>query len=234
VSADVPAERQPDPVADALRMRASDADREKVAGILREAYAEGRLSRVEHEERLDEAYQATTYGDLVTVMRDLPVPPGTLAIPTANNLTPRSSAPGRPGGTGTDGGLVVAPGLAGQGDTSFVAIFGGFERKGPWTVPAEGSALCVFGGGELDFTEAVLTAQETVLTVICLFGGMEITVPEGMVVRSEVVGIFGGTEVPKDSGEPGAPVLVIKGAAIFGGVEIHRPKRPKKWTITRS
>ncbi len=54
-----------------------------------------------------------------------------------------------------------------------------------------------------------------------------------MAVRSEVVGIFGGTEVPRDSVDPNAPVLVVKGAAIFGGVEIHRPKKPKKWGITK-
>ena len=233
MSSDLPAERQPDPVADALRMRASDADREKVADVLREAYAEGRLTRVEHEERLAETYQAMTYGELIPVMRDLPVPPGTLAIPTANDIRPGSSTPPSTGGTRTDGGFLVNTGLTGQGDTSLVAIFGGFERKGSWTVPAESSALCIFGGGELDLTEAVLTAQETVITAVCLFGGLEITVPEGMNVRNEVVGIFGGSEVPKDSGEPGAPVLVVKGAAIFGGVEIHRPKKPKKWTITK-
>lgn len=213
-------------------MRASDADREKVAGVLREAYAEGRLTAVEHQERLEEAYRAQTYGDLIPVMRDLPVPPGTLAVPTANGLAPTPvSVPAR---STTGSGMTLDPSRWGQGDSSLVAIFGAFERKGSWTVPAEASALCIFGGGELDFTEAVLTAQETVITVVCLFGGMEITVPEGMVVRSEVVGIFGGTEVPRDAGDAGAPVLVIKGAAIFGGVEIHRPKKPKKWTITRS
>ena len=34
MSANVPAEQGPDPVAEALRLRASDADREKVAGVL--------------------------------------------------------------------------------------------------------------------------------------------------------------------------------------------------------
>jgi hypothetical protein len=232
VSTNLPAEQGPDPVADALRMRASDADREKVASILRDAYVEGRLTAVEHEERLAETYRAMTYGELVPVMRDLPVPPGTLAIPAANGVTAVPDAAPPPGGTRTDGGILVNTGLTGQGDTSLVAIFGGFERKGSWTVPAESAALCIFGGGELDLTEAVLTAQETVLTAVCLFGGLEITVPEGMVVRSEVVGIFGGTEVPQDSGAPGAPVLVVKGAAIFGGIEIHRPKKPKKWRIS--
>ena len=233
MSPNVPAEQGPDPVAEALRMRASDADREKVASVLRDAYVEGRLTPVEHEERLAEVYKAMTYGELIPVMRDLPVPPGTLAVPTANSLQvtppPGATVPA----TRTDAGIVVNSALSGMGDNSLVAIFGGFERKGGWTVPSELSALCIFGGGELDLTEAVLTGQETVMTAVCLFGGLEITVPDGMVVRSEVVGIFGGAEVPSDSGAPGAPVLVVKGAAIFGGVEIHRPKKPKKWTITK-
>lgn len=232
MSANLPAEQGPDPVADALRMRASDADREKVASILRDAYVEGRLTAVEHEERIAEVYRAMTYGELIPVMRDLPVPPGTLAVPTANSMHVSPPAGSSVPATRTDAGIVVNSAMAGMGDNSLVAIFGGFERKGGWTVPAELSALCIFGGGELDLTAAVLTGQETVITAVCLFGGLEITVPEGMSVRSEVVGIFGGTEVPSDSAAPGAPVLVVKGAAIFGGIEIHRPKKPKKWGIT--
>jgi hypothetical protein len=233
VSPNLPAEQQPDPVAEALRMRASDADREKVASVLRDAYVEGRLTPIEHEERLAEVYRAATYGDLIPVMRDLPVPPGTLALPTANGIQVAPTGHPSTPAVRSDAGIVVNTGLAGMGDNSLVAIFGGFERKGGWTVPPEVSALCIFGGGELDLTEAVLTSQETVITAVCLFGGLEITVPDGMTVRSEVVGIFGGTEVPSDSGQPGAPVLVVKGAAIFGGIEIHRPKKPKKWGITK-
>lgn len=41
-----------------MRMRASDADREKVASSLRNAYAEGRLSLAEHEERLIDVMRA--------------------------------------------------------------------------------------------------------------------------------------------------------------------------------
>lgn len=234
MSAQLPAEQGPDPVAEALRLRASDADREKVAGVLREAYVEGRLTQVEHEERLAEVYRATTYGELIPVMRDLPVPPGTLAVPTANSLQAAPMGTPTVPATRTDAGIVVNSALAGMGDTSLVAIFGGFERKGGWTVPAELSATCIFGGGELDLTEALLTGQETVITAVCLFGGLEITVPDGMAVRSEVVGIFGGTEVPSDSGAPGAPTLVVKGAAIFGGIEIHRPKKPRNRGISKS
>ncbi len=213
-------------------MRASDADRERVAGILREAYAEGRLTAVEHEERLSEAYRATTYAELAPVLRDLPVPPGTIAVPTSSGIsvTPAPD-PARPT-------RVVRTDLANQGDTSLVAIFGAFERKGSWTAPPELSAVCVFGGGELDFTGATFTSSETVVTAICLFGGLEMTVPHGVIVRSEAFGVFGSAEVPHDevdggAGEPGAPVLVVKGAAIFGGISIRRPKERKRWGISR-
>ncbi len=219
---DPPDGASPDPVADALRMRASDADRERVAGILRDAYAEGRLTAVEHEERLSEVYRAATYGELVPVLRDLPVPPGTLAVPASRGveLTPSASP--------ADSGLRIFADRTIQGDNSLVAIFGAFQRRGQWAVPADLTAVCIFGGGELDLTEAVLTSQETTITATCIFGGLEITVPVGMAVRCEAVGIFGGSEVPSDATPPGAPLLVIKGAAIFGGIEVKRPKRPKR------
>jgi hypothetical protein len=229
MSSDLPAERTPDPVADALRMRASDADRERVAGLLRDAYVEGRLSQVEHEERLAETYRATTYGELVPVLHDLPVPPGTLSVPVNGGISVV-----RPPSAGPDASLVIRPDLAGQGDTSLVAIFGGFERKGAWPVPPEMSTLCIFGGGQMDLSQAILTSRETVVTAICLFGGLEITVPEGISVRSEAIGIFGGVDAPSEVMDPNAPTLVIKGAAIFGGISVRRPKGPKQWGIAKA
>jgi 8-oxo-dGTP pyrophosphatase MutT (NUDIX family) len=207
-----------DPVADALRMRASDADREKVAAILRDAYAEGRLTRDEYDERLTACFSAATYGDLVPVLAHLPVPPGTIAIPTP------ASAPDAKGTTTP----VLSFGSSTSSDTAGIAIFGAMSRKGAWVVPEQFNATCIFGGGELDFTEAQLTSRETVINGVCLFGGLEITVPEGIAIRNEAVGIFGGVELPPVIPLPAdAPVLIIKGAAIFGGIEVKRPKPPK-------
>jgi hypothetical protein len=216
---DEPAE-QPDPVADALRMRASDADREKIAGILRDGYADGRLSHPEYDERLTAVYQAATYADLIPIVADLPVPPGTLAVPASNGVV-------LPVGTSTSS-PAMRLGLPVSSDTSVVAIFSEANRAGAWTVPAEFSSTCVFGGSKLDFTEAILTSRETILTSVCIFGGLEIVIPEGMAVRNEAVGIFGGVEVPGTAVQPGAPLLVIKGAAIFGGIEVKYPKTSKK------
>ena len=65
-------------------LRASDADRERVAERLRDAAAEGRILAHELEERLATALRARTYGELDSVVGDLP---GSTAIPR-----PRSRA----------------------------------------------------------------------------------------------------------------------------------------------
>jgi Domain of unknown function (DUF1707) len=54
-------------------LRASDADREQVAELLRQATAEGRLGEDELEERLDALYAARTYGVLHALIIDIPV-----------------------------------------------------------------------------------------------------------------------------------------------------------------
>jgi hypothetical protein len=70
------------------RARASDADREHVIGVLREAFAEGRLTAEEHSARVGQAYAARTYAELATVSADLP------AGPSAHRPAPSSSSPG--------------------------------------------------------------------------------------------------------------------------------------------
>ena len=65
------------------KLRAADADRDRVAGFLNTAYTEGRLSRDEYDARLDSALSARTYADLDLVVADLPVVAATVATPAA-------------------------------------------------------------------------------------------------------------------------------------------------------
>ncbi|MBK3627994.1 DUF1707 domain-containing protein, partial [Streptomyces sp. MBT49] len=53
-------------------LRASDADRDRVADILRDALAEGRLTADEHAERVEGVLAAKTVGELEVFVRDLP------------------------------------------------------------------------------------------------------------------------------------------------------------------
>jgi uncharacterized protein DUF1707 len=54
------------------RIRASDADRDRVASLLREHHAAGRLTAEEFHERMDSALEAKTLGELDELMTDLP------------------------------------------------------------------------------------------------------------------------------------------------------------------
>ena len=65
------------------RIRAADADRDRVAGILGTAYTEGRLSKDEYDARLHAALSARTYGDLDQVVNDLPAPQAPPVTPVA-------------------------------------------------------------------------------------------------------------------------------------------------------
>ena len=75
------------------RVRASDADREHVIGVLREAFAEGRLTTGEHIARVGQAYTARTYAELATLSADLPAgpsasPPAPWSSTSAAGLAP--------------------------------------------------------------------------------------------------------------------------------------------------
>jgi Domain of unknown function (DUF1707)/Domain of unknown function (DUF4190) len=71
------------------RVRASDADREHIIGVLREAFAEGRLTAEEHIARVGQAYAARTYAELATVSADLPA--GSSASPPARRFSTPSA-----------------------------------------------------------------------------------------------------------------------------------------------
>ena len=59
-------------------MRAATADRERTVDVLKAAFAEGRLTQDEFEERAGQAFSARTYAELAEITADLPV--GSLGI----------------------------------------------------------------------------------------------------------------------------------------------------------
>jgi hypothetical protein len=68
-------------------MRASDADREVVRGVLADAYADGRLTREEYDERLSTLYESRTLGQLPALVTDLepldgPAPAPAVPVPS--------------------------------------------------------------------------------------------------------------------------------------------------------
>ncbi|MGW5153970.1 DUF1707 SHOCT-like domain-containing protein [Nonomuraea wenchangensis] len=59
-------------MANSPEMRASDGDRDRVAAVLREHTAQGRITMDEFNERLEQLYKSKTYGELARLTADLP------------------------------------------------------------------------------------------------------------------------------------------------------------------
>jgi len=88
-------------------MRASDADRERVATLLREHHAEGRLTAEEFGDRVDRTFTAKTIGELDALLADLPGI-DLYRLPAAG-IRPAPPGARRPG----SGGGAIAPRSAG-------------------------------------------------------------------------------------------------------------------------
>jgi hypothetical protein len=56
-------------------MRAADADRERALDVLKAGFAEGRLTKGEYDNRAARVYAARTYGELGSLVADLPTGP---------------------------------------------------------------------------------------------------------------------------------------------------------------
>ncbi|QNE19012.1 DUF1707 domain-containing protein [Kribbella qitaiheensis] len=74
--------------------RFTETDREKIAGRLRDAFADGRLDQPEFSSRLDQLYAVQTYGELEPLVRDLP-PVRTYQTPANVQDVAPAPAPGQ-------------------------------------------------------------------------------------------------------------------------------------------
>ncbi|WP_240135614.1 DUF1707 domain-containing protein [Streptomyces sp. MUM 178J] len=197
-------------------MRASDAERERVAERLRDAVAEGRLDMEEFEERLDAAYKARTHGDLEPLVRDLP------ALAGAGGAQPAPSGDRSPGGWARRIGGTATSRMA-------FACCGGFGRKGGWTVGRRFTAFTLMGGGELDLRDARFEDREVVIRCFSIMGGVHVVVPPDLNVDVTGIGFMGGfgeSGSVEAAPDPAAPRVTVTGFALMGGVGVER-KRTK-------
>jgi hypothetical protein len=190
-------------------MRASDADRERVAAVLRAAAAEGRIELDELDERLGAVYAARTYAELEPITRDLPAQGEQPVAIVQSAAAPPGERSDRFGGAPTSGGAF--------------ALMSGFERKGRWVVPRVFRAGALMGGGEIDLREARFAEETVTIHAWTFMGGIEIIVPEDAEVHVVGLGIMGGFDHRATGvGEPGAPTIIVKGLAVMGGVSVER------------
>ncbi len=102
-------------------------------------------------------------------------------------------------------------------------IFSGAKQRVIHQVFRGGHINCIFGGSELDLTQATLADGVSELEVNTIFGGVTLIVPADWKVQLKMTSIMGGfadkRSYIKESPDS-SKMLIIKGSTIFGGGEI--------------
>jgi hypothetical protein len=172
---------------------ASDAERERVALVLRDAAAEGRLTLEELSDRVAAAYSSRTSTELDALTGDLPKLATVTALPERRSHT-----------------------------RWVVAVMSGARRKGRWRPSSHCVAIAVMGGCRLDLRDAEITGPRLDITALSVMGGVTIVVPEGIEVDVSGLSVMGGKDVriADVPPRPGTPVIRVRALSMMGGVTV--------------
>ncbi|WP_193374026.1 DUF1707 SHOCT-like domain-containing protein [Nocardiopsis salina] len=191
-------------------MRVSDADRDQVAAVLREAAAEGRITLGELDDRLERTYASQVYADLDPLVADLPhTVSGSHGAAPAPNPAP------------------AGPAAAGNGEPLIINAKGdSIVRKGEWEVPSRVEINNRWGSCRIDLREARLTSPVTEIRIDASAGSGDIILPEGATAHVDVdAAWFGSLKNQVDTvRRHGVPHFVITGEAKGGELRVRYKK----------
>ena len=192
----MPADRPPGPGSSPgppPELRASDADRDRVVDVLREAAADGRLTPEELDERLGLALSARTFGELAPLTADLDAERGaaglTAQAPDVIRINPR---------------------------------YGAAERTGSWLVPRRLKLRPKWSRVSLDFTGAVITHEALDIVMNMRGGALILVIGPGMTVDADRLSVRYGHVDVHASRDPAAPVsfrIHLRGWMRYGKIE---------------
>jgi hypothetical protein len=190
-------------------LRASHADRDQVAELLRVAAGDGRISPEELDDRLERALTARTYAELAPLTADLPATPGAAVLPPGASVV-----------TATPKDLVR------------IHVHGSCARRdGGWVVPKELDVKVIGGSVTLDFTEAVITQPLLRITAEVRGGGLRLITRPGIVVEADDISQHGGSVTLPEPPGPGVPVQLrveIAGSVHGAGITAGPPPPPRQ------
>lgn len=179
-------------------VRASDADRERVAEALRAALGEGRLEIDEFSDRLTQLYETRTYGELRGLLSDLPAE----AVEQAVEPAPAEEI--RIGRRGTR-----------------------LERSGVWSVPRRLLVENVAGPVQLDFSAARIAGSVVDVELDVRYGPTTLILPPGATADISEVDVRWSsvrTRVPSDRA-PGAVHFRVTGRQVAAPLRVRYPSR---------
>ena len=104
-----------------------------------------------------------------------------------------------------------------------VSVFGGVKKTILSKDFKGGEIVNIFGGAELDFTQADINGR-VIIDITQIFGGTKIIVPSHWQVVSDLAAVFAGVDdkrIRTTAAPNSEKILVLKGVSIFAGVDIR-------------
>ncbi len=199
-------------------LRCSDSDRELVADVLGRAFAEGRITFEEHDERINGAYAARTFAELDILTADLvaptsrmiPAPPTTPHTPERRFTAPTPS---------------MGPVLR-NSTTVLTTLKPGY----PLHVPQETSLVVILGDAKIDLVNATFDSDLVRINLNVLMGDVKIRVPDGIHIVSALSNIMSDFKTSNLPTGPSSVTVELHGTMVMGNVKVLGPGgRPGKY-----
>ncbi len=185
------------------RWLASDEDRERALGALRQALVDGRLTTEQHSERVSKALAAQYVAELDELTVDIP--------PAERLPDPRAGSALVPAGKQRTHGILRSVSLRPRGE-----------------VPHQLRSWAVGGNAEIDLRNAVIPAEGLGVRVWAYLGEVTVVVPPNVQVALVATPLLGRVEQSIHSAPPTAPTVRIRALALFGDINVRteNPSRP--------
>jgi uncharacterized protein DUF1707 len=169
-------------------LRASDADRDQVIGLLRAAVTDGRLDPAEFDERMGAALAARTIDALTPLTADLIATPG------------------------GDGALTLPPAATPAAELVTIKEKHGLvRREGRWTLPHRLALRTAWCKTTLDLTSAVRSGPELIIELRMRGGHLELVLAPGMAVDANELRVrHGQLDISRDAGDGTPETLSVR------------------------
>jgi hypothetical protein len=185
-------------------LRASHEDRDRIVELLRVSAGDGRLSIDELGERVEAALTARTYGELESLVADLPATPGTAAgAPTAK---PKEMV-------------------------RIDCHSGSAKRDGRWAVPQRMKLQVHSGSVTLDFTEAHVTWPTLQIDAEVRSGTLKLITKPGIVLDTDDVAVRSGAikvKAPWGDDVPATLRIDVAGQVGSGTITARPARAPRR------
>jgi hypothetical protein len=199
-----------------LTLARTRESRERAIAALSDHFAHDAIDVDEFERRVTVAQTSESPEEIEALLSDLGgLPPLAAPGPAAPSVAMVPAAKVTPA-------LVAAADVREQ--QTVLAIMGGVDRRGSWTVPRRLKLVAVMGGAYLDLREARFPPGPVDIEIFAFMGGLEIIVPPGLAIETHGSAIMGGfQQVNRSPPHPDEerPLLRVHGFVMMGGVDIR-------------